>query len=264
MEKVRVDLQNISVSRLEMLELLRLRLVLVDGKTLVHVKVPDFFPGLSRIKSLILRVTHPAEFRIRRGRLRAVTLADELDDAFALVDLGAQHLAQIAAFGSENVLPDRFVTEEGERVGHKLPRAAQFFAHGGNENGRTRRHDGTKKSPNPKIQAPSKSQTSNQNAVPAELWLLGLGISLGFGAWDLGFLRPQSRQDSFDGGAIGFERSRQNKRFTEVHTILAAESARPDLTRIIGSMGEALRDAVADNKAGAFFVPRHVIRHWDY
>src|SRR5438105_8805248 len=140
MKKVRVDLQNISVSRLEMLDFLRLRLVLVDGKTLVHVKVPDFFPGLSRIESLILRVTHPAEFRIRRGRLRAITLADQLDYAFALVDLGAQHLAQIATFGSENVLPDRFVTEEGERVGHKLPRTAQFFADGGNENGRTRRH----------------------------------------------------------------------------------------------------------------------------
>src|SRR5437588_4654269 len=140
MEKMRVDLQNISVSRLQMLEFLRLRLVLVDGKTLVHVKVPDFFPGLSRIESLILRVTHPAEFRIRCGRLRAVTLADELDDAFALVDLGAQHLAQIAAFGSEDVLPDRFVTEKRECVRDKLPRTAQFFTDSGNENGRTRRH----------------------------------------------------------------------------------------------------------------------------
>jgi hypothetical protein len=69
-------------------------------------------------------------------------LADELDDAFALVDLRAQHLAEVAAFGPEDILPDRFVTEESQSVGDKLARAAQFFADGGNENGRTWRHGG--------------------------------------------------------------------------------------------------------------------------
>src|SRR5437763_7701173 len=123
-------------------QFLGLRFVLVDGKTLVHVKVPDCFSGLSRIESLILRVTDPAKFRIGRRRFGPVTLTDELDDAFALVDLVAQHLAQIAALGAEDVLPDWFVAEKGQCVRDKLAGAAQFLADSRNENGGTRRHNG--------------------------------------------------------------------------------------------------------------------------
>src|SRR5438477_11425014 len=125
-----------------MLEFLGLWFVLVDGKTLVHVKVPDFFPGFSRIESLVLRVTNPTKLRIRRRRLGAIALPDELDHTFALIDLRPQHLAQVAAFGAKNILPYRLVTEEGQGVGDKLTCAAQFLAHSRNENGRTRRHKG--------------------------------------------------------------------------------------------------------------------------
>src|ERR1700674_2112702 len=111
-----------------MLQLLRLRLVRGDGKTLVHVKVPDFFPAFSRIESLILSVTDPAEFFVRNGRFRAVALTDELDHAFALIDLLTQHLAQVAAFRPEDVLPDRLISQEGQGVGDELPGAPQLLA----------------------------------------------------------------------------------------------------------------------------------------
>src|SRR5438045_3226926 len=142
MEEMRIDLQHISIRGLQMLQLLGLRLVLVDGKSLVHVEVPDFFPALSRIESLVLRVTDPAEFRIRRWRFGAITLADELDHTFGLIDLLPQHLAQVAAFGSENILPNRLVSQKGQGVGDELARTAQLFADGRNENGRARRHGG--------------------------------------------------------------------------------------------------------------------------
>jgi hypothetical protein len=50
-------------------------------------------------------------------------LADELDDAAALIDFLAKHFAQIAAFQPEDLLPDRLVAKESEGVGDKLPRA---------------------------------------------------------------------------------------------------------------------------------------------
>ena len=125
-----------------MLLLLGLRLVLVDGKSLVHVEVPDFFPALSRIESLVLRVTDPAEFRIGRRRLGAIALAYELDHTFRLIDLLPQHLAQVAAFRSENILPNGLVSQKGQGVCDELARTAQLFADGRNENGRARRHGG--------------------------------------------------------------------------------------------------------------------------
>jgi hypothetical protein len=56
--------------------------------------------------------------------------------------LRAQHLAQVAGFGAENVLPDRLIAEERQGVSDELARTAQLFADGGDENGRARRHGG--------------------------------------------------------------------------------------------------------------------------
>jgi hypothetical protein len=71
--------------------------------------------------------------RIGLGRLGAVAIADNLEDAFALIDLLAQHRAQVAGFGPENLLPDRLVAQEGQGVGGELPAASQLAADGGNE-----------------------------------------------------------------------------------------------------------------------------------
>ena len=85
-------------------------------------------------------VADPAELRIGLGPLGAVAVADDLEDAFTLVDLLAQHRAEIAGLGAEDVLPDRLITEEGEGVGGELAAAAQFTADGGNEDERERGH----------------------------------------------------------------------------------------------------------------------------
>jgi hypothetical protein len=58
----------------------------------------------------------------------------------ALIDLFAQHLAQIAFFRAKNILPDRFVAEESQRVRNELPGGSQLPANGGNENKRMRGH----------------------------------------------------------------------------------------------------------------------------
>jgi hypothetical protein len=87
-----------------------------------------------------LRVADAAELRIGLGRLGAVAITDNLEDPFALIDLLPQHRAQVASFGAENILPDRLVTEIGQRVGGELPAAPQFLADGGNENERERSH----------------------------------------------------------------------------------------------------------------------------
>ena len=116
-----------------MAQLLGLRLVRVDGKTLVHEKVPDFFPALSGIKGLVLSVTDSAELFVRSRRFGAVALTDELDDTFALIDLLTQHLAQVAALRPKDVLPNRLVTQKGQGIGDELPRAPQLLANRGNE-----------------------------------------------------------------------------------------------------------------------------------
>jgi hypothetical protein len=87
-----------------------------------------------------LGITHPAKLRIRLGRFGAVAIADDLEDAFALIDLLAQHRAEIAGLGPENVLPDRLVPKKAEGVGGELPPAPQFTADSGDEDERERGH----------------------------------------------------------------------------------------------------------------------------
>ena len=87
-----------------------------------------------------MRIADPAKLRIGLRRLGAVAIADELEDAFALIDLLAQHRAEIAGFGAEDFLPDWLVTEEGKGVGGELPAAPQLAADGGNKDERKRGH----------------------------------------------------------------------------------------------------------------------------
>ena len=50
--------------------------------------------------------------------------------------------AQVAAFCSKDVLPDRLVTEKCQRVCHQLPGASKFSANRRDENERSGRHRG--------------------------------------------------------------------------------------------------------------------------
>ena len=138
---MRVGLEHTSISRLELPLFLGLRLVRIDREIFVHEKVPDLDSLFSGVERFVLGIADATEIRIRGSRFCAVALTDELHHALALVDLVPQHLPQITCLGPENVLPDRFVAQEGQRVGNELAGAAQFLAHSGDEDGRARRHD---------------------------------------------------------------------------------------------------------------------------
>jgi hypothetical protein len=61
---------------------------------------------------------------VRSRSFRAVALANQLDDALALVDFIPQHGTEIACLGAKDVLPDRLVPKKGESVSHKLAGAS--------------------------------------------------------------------------------------------------------------------------------------------
>ena len=93
----------------------------LNREALIDEEVPDFLPALARVERFVLRVAHPAKLRVDCWRFRAVTLADELNDAFTLIDLLAKNLSQIATLSSENILPDWLVTEKSQCVSYQLP-----------------------------------------------------------------------------------------------------------------------------------------------
>ena len=93
--------------------------------------------------------------RVGLRRLGAIAIADKLEDAFALIDLLAQHRAEVAGFGAENLLPDRLVTEEGKRVGGELAAAPEFAADSGNKDEWKRSHEDVIPTESPSGKAPT-------------------------------------------------------------------------------------------------------------
>src|SRR5438270_12448246 len=140
MEQMGVRLQTLPIGGLERAQFLRLTFASVDRKRFVNEKIPDFFATFPGVRCYILSVTHAAELRVGRGWLGAVAIANDLQHAFALVDLLTQHRAQVARLSAEDILPDRLVAEKGEGVGGELAAAAQFAADGGDEHERKRSH----------------------------------------------------------------------------------------------------------------------------
>jgi hypothetical protein len=140
MEQVRVRLQPLTIGRLERSQFLGLALAFIDREIFVDEEIPNLLAALPGVERFVLGVADAAELRIGLRRLGPVAIADNLEDPFALIDLLPEHRAQIACFRAENVLPDRLVTEIGERVGGELAAAPQLLADGGNENERERSH----------------------------------------------------------------------------------------------------------------------------
>jgi hypothetical protein len=62
-----------------------------------------------------------------------------LNHPLALIDLLAQHLAQVARLCSKDVLPNRLVTQKGHGICDELPCAPQLFANCGDEDCRAAR-----------------------------------------------------------------------------------------------------------------------------
>src|SRR5260370_26035256 len=117
MKNMRIGLETAPISCLQLTQLLRLWFTCVNREALIDEEIPDFFSALARVERFVLGVAYPAELLVRGWRFRAVTLADELNDAFTLIDLLTKNLSQIATLSSENILPDWLVTEKSHRVG---------------------------------------------------------------------------------------------------------------------------------------------------
>jgi hypothetical protein len=67
---------------------------------------PRLFLLLARIEKLELAIGDSAIVRVNCGRLRPTALADDLDEAFARVDLVAENLAEVAGLCAEDFLYD--------------------------------------------------------------------------------------------------------------------------------------------------------------
>ena len=99
---------------------MRLRFKRVSGKILVNEKIPNLFPAPPSIKCFILRVARSPKLLVGCRWFHAVALPHELNNTFAVVDLLAQHFAQIPTFSPENFLPDGLITKKTQCVGHEL------------------------------------------------------------------------------------------------------------------------------------------------
>jgi len=99
----------------------------------VDEEIPNFLAALPCVKRFVLSITHATKLLVGRRRFRAVALTDQLDNALALIDLLTQQSAEIAAFGSKDVLPDRLVSEKRQRICHQLPGTMKLTTDGRNE-----------------------------------------------------------------------------------------------------------------------------------
>src|SRR5271165_2865870 len=72
---------------------------------------PGLFLLLAGAEELELGIRDSTIVSVNRGRLRAVALADHLDEALAGVDLVAENLAQVAGLCAEDFLNDRRVAQ---------------------------------------------------------------------------------------------------------------------------------------------------------
>ena len=133
MKDVSIGLEAMAVGLLQFAQFIRLRVMRIDREALINKEVPNFLALGPGIEGFVLRVTDAAKFLIRSRRLGAITLANELNDAFALIDLFTEHSAQIAALGAENVLPDWLVAEKGQSIYNQLPGAMKLTTDGGNK-----------------------------------------------------------------------------------------------------------------------------------
>ena len=88
----------------------------VGGIAILDEETPGFLAGLSGVAVFELRVGNAAKVGIGSSRLGAKAETDQVNEPVTTVDLVAQHLPEVAAFGAEDVLPDRLVAEPGKDI----------------------------------------------------------------------------------------------------------------------------------------------------
>jgi hypothetical protein len=108
----------------------------VPGASLSSEEQPRLFFLRPGVKELELSVGYPTILRIHRRRLRAVALADELDETLAGVDLVAQDLAEVAGLGAEDFLNDGRVAQPGKDRGDATAGLPKLRRDAGDKDGR--------------------------------------------------------------------------------------------------------------------------------
>src|SRR5205807_6962351 len=84
----------------------------VRRKLFIDEQVPDFLVTLPGIEPFILGVADTPEFFVRSGWFGTVTLANQLDDALAMINLLSQNFAKISGPNTENFLTNWLITEK--------------------------------------------------------------------------------------------------------------------------------------------------------
>jgi hypothetical protein len=97
---------------------------------------PCLFLLLAGVEELELGIRDSAIVSVNRGRLRAVALADDLDEALAGVDLVAENLAEVAGLGAENFLYDGSVAQPCQDGGDPAACLPELRRNGGDKDGR--------------------------------------------------------------------------------------------------------------------------------
>ena len=87
---MRIGLDPTTVSGLKIAQLLGLGVMSVNREGFINEKVPNFLATIPGIQCFILRIADATELLIGLRWLSAVTLTDELNDTFALINLLAQ------------------------------------------------------------------------------------------------------------------------------------------------------------------------------
>jgi hypothetical protein len=135
-----VGLKPPAIRILEFPQLVRLRFVGVNGEAFVDKKIPNLFSSLSSVKRFVLSVAYAAERFIGHGWLGSIGAPNDLDHAFALINLLPKNLTQISTLRAEDILPDWLVAEKSQSIGDELTRAPKLLADCRNKNCRAWRH----------------------------------------------------------------------------------------------------------------------------
>jgi hypothetical protein len=108
----------------------------VAGASVTSENEPRLFLLRSSIEEFELGVRDPTIVGIHSGRLRAVALTDDLDEALAGVDLVAQNLAEVPGLGAKDFLDDGCVTEPRKDCGDATAYLPELRRDAGNKYGR--------------------------------------------------------------------------------------------------------------------------------
>ena len=108
----------------------------VAGTSVASEQEPRLFLLRPGVKEFELGVRDPTIVSVSRGRLRAVALADDLDEALAGVDLVAEDLAKVTGLGAEDFLDDGRIAQPRKDGGDAAACLPELRRDAGDKDGR--------------------------------------------------------------------------------------------------------------------------------